>query len=159
MIRTTHARAIRGLASLFIVMPHLVEVILIQLPDKASEIAMLEVLRKDGFGESFVLYGGHPQLRSRMQAWEILPLGLRNFPHHHPIAQLGSRKDLPAFLATDLASNALTSEIWSHTYTVCGPVRVISMAESWNAATEEPPYKVAGAAGAGGADRLIAIHG
>lgn len=43
------------MAALLVVVPHFVEVIFVQLAYKACEIAMLEVFRQDGFGESLVL--------------------------------------------------------------------------------------------------------
>lgn len=43
------------MTTLFIVVSHLVEVILVQLSDEAREIAMFEMFGEDRFGEPFVL--------------------------------------------------------------------------------------------------------
>ena len=40
----------------FIVMPYLVEVVFVQLANETCEVAMLEMFREDGLGESFVLH-------------------------------------------------------------------------------------------------------
>ena len=52
---STYPGAVRRLSVLFITVPNLVEVVLVQLADEACKIAMLEVLRKNGLGESFIL--------------------------------------------------------------------------------------------------------
>ena len=52
-----YPRSIRRLSALFIVMPHFVEVIFVQLSHEASKVAMLKVFRKDGFGEALILAG------------------------------------------------------------------------------------------------------
>lgn len=41
--------------TLFIVVSHLVEVILVELAHEAGEVAVFEVFRKDGLGEPFIL--------------------------------------------------------------------------------------------------------
>ncbi len=41
--------------TLFIVVSHLVEVILVELAHEAGEVAMFEVFGKDGLGEPFIL--------------------------------------------------------------------------------------------------------
>ena len=43
------------MSALFIVVSHLVEVILVELANKTRKIAVLEMLREDGFCESFIL--------------------------------------------------------------------------------------------------------
>ena len=43
------------LPTLLIVVPDLVEVILVQLADETSEVAVFEMLGQDGFGESLIL--------------------------------------------------------------------------------------------------------
>ena len=43
--------------TLFIVVSHLVEVILVELAHEAGEVAMFEMFRKDRLGESFILHG------------------------------------------------------------------------------------------------------
>ena len=43
------------MSALFIVVPDFVEVIFIELPNKAGKVAMLEVFREDGLGEAFIL--------------------------------------------------------------------------------------------------------
>ena len=50
-----YPRAIWGVAILFIVMPDFMEVVLVQLADKARKVAVLEMLRQNGLGEAFVL--------------------------------------------------------------------------------------------------------
>lgn len=43
------------MSTLFIVVSHLVEVVLVELAHKAGEVAMLEMFGKDRLGESFIL--------------------------------------------------------------------------------------------------------
>lgn len=45
-------------------MPHFVEVVFVQLSYETREIAVLEVLRKDRFGELFILYSSRSVVRS-----------------------------------------------------------------------------------------------
>ena len=52
-----YPRSVRRLATFLVVVPYFVEVILIQLSHKAGKVAMLEVFRKNGFGEPLVLMG------------------------------------------------------------------------------------------------------
>ena len=52
-----YPRSIRRLSALLIVMPHFVKVVFVQLSHEASEVAVLKVLRKDGFGEALILAG------------------------------------------------------------------------------------------------------
>lgn len=51
----SYSRSIWRLPSIFIVVSHFMEVVFIQLADKAGEIAMFEMFRQDGLGKSFVL--------------------------------------------------------------------------------------------------------
>lgn len=51
----TYAWAVRRLPRLLIVMPHFVEVVLVQLANKTGEVAVLEMFREDVLGEFLVL--------------------------------------------------------------------------------------------------------
>lgn len=42
-------------SAIFIVLPDLVEVVLVELTDEAGKVAVLEVFREDGLGKLFVL--------------------------------------------------------------------------------------------------------
>ena len=46
-LRCTHSGTVGRCSILLVVMPHFVEVVLVQLPDKAREVAVFEVLRED----------------------------------------------------------------------------------------------------------------
>ena len=59
----TYPGSVRRLAALLVVVPYFVEVILIQLSHKAGKVAMLEVFRKNGFGEALILTGVRQALR------------------------------------------------------------------------------------------------
>ena len=54
--RVTYPCAVRRCASFFVVVPDFVEVVFVQLPDEAREVAVLEVFRKDVFREFLVLF-------------------------------------------------------------------------------------------------------
>lgn len=45
--RCTHSGTVGRCSILLVVMPHFVEVVLVQLSDKAREVAVFEVLRED----------------------------------------------------------------------------------------------------------------
>ena len=53
----TYTGAIWGLSAVLVGVSHFVEVILVELPDEAREVAVLEVFGQDGLCESFVLRG------------------------------------------------------------------------------------------------------
>jgi hypothetical protein len=55
--RSTYVLAVHGLTSLLI-LAHFVEVILVQLTNKTSKVAVFEVLRKDRFRKFLVLRYG-----------------------------------------------------------------------------------------------------
>lgn len=56
MLRSpSYARPVRRVPTLFVVVPHFVEIVLVELAHKAREVAMLEVFWENRFGESFVL--------------------------------------------------------------------------------------------------------
>lgn len=52
----TYPLTVRILSIIFIVLPNLVEIILVQLADETREVAVLEVLGEDGFREFLVLF-------------------------------------------------------------------------------------------------------
>ena len=51
----TYTGPIRRLSAILVVVSHFVEVILVELPDEAREVAVLEMFRQDGLGEPFIL--------------------------------------------------------------------------------------------------------
>ena len=54
----TYSGAIRGLPIFFVVVPDFVKIVLVQLADKAGEVAVLEMLGEDVFGKLLVLSHG-----------------------------------------------------------------------------------------------------
>lgn len=54
-LRSSYPWAVRRLSCIFIVVAHFVEIVLVQLADKACEVAVFEMLRQDGLGEPLVL--------------------------------------------------------------------------------------------------------
>ena len=46
------------MSTLFIIVSHLVEIVLVELAHEAGEIAVFEMFGQDGLGESFILRGG-----------------------------------------------------------------------------------------------------
>ena len=51
----TYADAVGRVTAFFVVVPYFVEVVLVELSDEASEVAVFEVLGQDGFGKLLVL--------------------------------------------------------------------------------------------------------
>lgn len=93
--------AVRRCASFFIVLPHFVEVVFIQLPHEARKIAVFEMLGKDGFCEFLVLrWSKVNMMLNECDADKNLPpRAPRSYLLHHPISRLTHMKDLPTFYA------------------------------------------------------------
>ena len=51
----TYTYTVGRVAGFFVVVPHFVEIVFVELANEAGEIAVLEVFRKYGFCEFFVL--------------------------------------------------------------------------------------------------------
>lgn len=54
---STHPEPVRGLPAFFVVVADLVKVVFVELAHEAGEIAVLEMLGQDGFGEPLILQG------------------------------------------------------------------------------------------------------
>ena len=97
MLGATHSWAVRRLAVVLIVVPHFVEIVLVQLPDEAGKVAVLEVLREDVLCEFLVLDGGalatrrhcdagNPKLaRPTSRTTKLSP----SFPHRTTFSSVG----------------------------------------------------------------------
>lgn len=55
LMAATYTGTVWRMSTLLIVVSHFVKVVFIQLPDEARKVTVLEMFRKDGFGESFIL--------------------------------------------------------------------------------------------------------
>ena len=93
----SYTRAIRRLAGLLIIVTHFVEIVFVELSDEAGEIAVLEVLGEDVFGESLIL-APISDTANRNQLDAIEPPAPQNFPRHPPIGRPTNTRDPPTFL-------------------------------------------------------------
>lgn len=73
------------MSTLFVVVSHFVEIVLIELSDEAGEVAMLEMFWEDRFGESFVLQRESDAAIAASLVGYDAPRGRRSFRHHPPI--------------------------------------------------------------------------
>lgn len=91
----TYTRAVWRLAILLIVVSHFMEVVFVQLPDEAGEIAVLEVFGEDMLGEFLVL----PSRLARTMAFirrSSVPPKQRNCRLHCPSERRSHRWGSPA---------------------------------------------------------------
>jgi hypothetical protein len=90
----TYSGPIRRLAIFFVVVPDFVEIVLVQLADKAGEIAVFEVLREYVFCEFLVLCLCQQVWRAD-EGTRRIPLERQNCLRHSPIVLHSRRLGFP----------------------------------------------------------------
>ena len=122
---------IRRACTLFVIVPYFMEIVLVELTDKTGEVAVLEMLRKNGFRELLIL-SSSSALRpvTGLERLGDIPPRPRNYRAHHPILRLMHKMDPPTFYDDSqcrLLLNGITSCVAAafveHTCTIFAPKR------------------------------------
>jgi hypothetical protein len=94
--RKTYPRTVRRLSIFFIVVPHFVEVVLVELSNETRKVAVFEMLGKDMLCELLILSLALTSWLWPARSVEDVPLVPQNCRHRFPIALRFHRSGSPA---------------------------------------------------------------